>query len=64
MQKIRRGKGDILATVVVLLLISLTGLLFADDGDADLLRKAKNIFGPLPQVMLSEKNPVTPEGVP
>jgi len=63
MQKIRRGKGDIYVTVVVLLLISLTGLLFADDGDADLLRKAKNIFGPLPQVMLSEKNPVTPEKV-
>jgi cytochrome c peroxidase len=62
-QKIRKGNGDILATVVVLLLISLTGLLFADDGDVDLLKKAKNIFGPLPQVMLSEKNPVTPEKV-
>jgi cytochrome c peroxidase len=63
MQKTKRGNGGILATVVVLLLISLTGLLFADDGDVDLLRKAKNIFGPLPQVMLSEKNPVTPEKV-
>jgi len=28
-----------------------------------LLKQAKQIFGPLPQVMLSEKNPITPEKV-
>jgi cytochrome c peroxidase len=63
MQKVRIGNKDVLTTVVILWLIFLTGLLFADDRDVDLLRKAKNIFGPLPQVMTSEKNPIMPEKV-
>jgi cytochrome c peroxidase len=33
------------------------------NGDEDLLKQAKQIFGPLPQVMFSEKNPITPEKV-
>jgi cytochrome c peroxidase len=33
------------------------------NGDEDLLKQAKQIFGPLPQVMSSEKNPITPEKV-
>ncbi len=63
MQKIRGGNRDLLATIIVLSLLSFTGLLIADNGDEDLLRQAKNIFGPLPQVMTSEKNPITPEKV-
>jgi cytochrome c peroxidase len=63
MQKIRRGNRNVLTTIIVLSLLSFTGLLIADNGDEDLLRQAKNIFGPLPQVMPSEKNPITPEKV-
>jgi cytochrome c peroxidase len=32
-------------------------------GDEDLLKQAKQVFGPLPQVMSSERNPITPEKV-
>ncbi|PIV24622.1 MAG: hypothetical protein COZ69_08445 [Deltaproteobacteria bacterium CG_4_8_14_3_um_filter_45_9] len=63
MQKIRRGNRNVLTTIIVLSLLSFAGLLIADNGDEDLLRQAKNIFGPLPQVMTSEKNPITPEKV-
>jgi cytochrome c peroxidase len=63
MQKIRRGNRNVLTTIIVLSLLSFTGLLIADNGDEDLLRQAKNIFGPLLQVMPSEKNPITPEKV-
>lgn len=63
MQKIRRGNRDVLTTIIVLSLLSFTGLLIADNGDEDLLRQGKNIFGPLPTVMTSEKNPITPEKV-
>ena len=38
-------------------------LLFADTGEEALLNQAKSIFGLLPQVMTSEKNPITPEKV-
>ena len=62
-QRITRGDGGVLAIITVLLLLPLAGLLFADNGDEDLLKQAKNIFGPLPQVMMSEKNPITPEKV-
>lgn len=63
MQKVRGEDRSVLSIIIVLLLLSFTGLLFADSGDEDLLKKAKQIFGPLPQVMTSEKNPVTPEKV-
>jgi len=63
MQKIRRRGRDVLTTMIVVSLLSFTGLLFADSGDEDLLKQAKQIFGPLPQVMLSEKNPIPPEKV-
>jgi cytochrome c peroxidase len=63
MQKIRRRGRDVLATMIVLSLLSLTRPLCADSRDEDLLKQAKQIFGPLPQVMLSEKNPITPEKV-
>jgi cytochrome c peroxidase len=63
MQKTKRRYRDVLATAVVLLSLSLIGLLFADNGDEVLLGQAKNIFAPLPQVMTSEKNPITFEKV-
>jgi cytochrome c peroxidase len=63
MQKIRTGGRHVLATVIVLLWVSLAGLLFANNGDEDLLRQANKIFGPLPKAIVSEKNPITPEKV-
>jgi cytochrome c peroxidase len=63
MQKIARGNRDLLTTVVVLSLLFFPALLFADSRDEDSLKQAKQIFGPLPQVMVSEKNPITPEKV-
>ncbi len=47
--------------VVAISILIFAGMSLASDGDEDLLRQAKQIFGSLPQVILSEKNPVTPE---
>jgi cytochrome c peroxidase len=63
MQKIRRWGRDVLATMIVLSLFSSTGPLYAGSGDKDLLKQAKQIFSPLPEVMSSEKNLITPEKV-
>jgi len=63
MQKIRRGGRDVLATVIVLSMLSSANLAYTDNRDEDLLKQAKNIFGPLPQTMTSEKNPITPEKI-
>lgn len=49
--------------ILFVFVLSFAGMSLASNGDEDLLRQAKQIFGPLPQVMLSEKNPVTPEKV-
>ena len=46
--------------VVAISILIFAGMSLASDGDEDLLRQAKQIFGSLPQVILSEKNPVTP----
>jgi len=54
---------DLLTIVMVLLLLSSTSLLLADNAEETFLKQAKSIFGPLPRVMTSEKNPVTPEKV-
>jgi cytochrome c peroxidase len=63
MQKIKRGNRDGLKSIIVFSLLSFASLLFADNGDENLLKQGKNIFGPLPTVMTSEKNPITPEKV-
>jgi len=41
--------------------IILTTLAMAANPDKELLSQAKNLFSPLPNIMASEKNPVTPE---
>ena len=51
------------ACITGFLLLSLSGPLFADSADEALLKHAKSVFGPLPSVMASDKNPVTPEKV-
>jgi cytochrome c peroxidase len=49
------------AICTVLVLTFLAGLSFSDDMDQGLLRKAQQLFSPLPAVMESAQNPVTPE---
>jgi cytochrome c peroxidase len=44
-------------------IISFASLSLGSNGDEDLLNQAKQIFGPLPQVMLSDTNPVTSQKV-
>jgi len=44
MQKMRTGDRDVLATVIVLSWVSFAGLLFANNGDEDLLREANKIL--------------------
>jgi len=61
MWKTKRGNGIMI--IVVLSLLSFGALLFADNGDGDLLKQANQIFGQLPKAIVSEKNPVTPEKV-
>jgi cytochrome c peroxidase len=47
----------------VILIVFLTTLSSAGRGEEALLSQARQIFGSLPQVIVSEKNPVTPEKV-
>jgi len=57
------GSHPILRMILSFLIVCFAGSLLADSGDEALLKQAKQIFGPLPQVMFSEKNPVTSEKV-
>jgi cytochrome c peroxidase len=63
MQKMKRRRREVVATLIVLSLLSFAGSLRADSGDDELLKQARQVFGPLPQAMSSEKNPITPEKV-
>jgi cytochrome c peroxidase len=63
MGKIKRGYKPTLKTVLFLLIVCFSGSSLADNADDALLKQTKSIFGPLPQVILSEKNPITPEKV-
>ncbi len=49
--------------VVFIFVLVFTDISSGGTGDEDLLEQAKGLFGPLPQVMASDKNPVTPEKV-
>ncbi len=54
---------SILKMALFLLAVGFSSLSFADNTDEDLFKQAKQIFSPLPQMMGSEKNPITPEKV-
>ncbi len=54
---------DIIKTLFFISILSFAGMSLGASGDEDLLQQAKQIFSPLPQVMTSEKNPVTPAKV-
>lgn len=62
MGKKKSGSILILEIGLSLLIVCFAGLSLADSGE-DLLNQSKNIFRPLPQVMSSDKNPITPEKV-
>lgn len=49
--------------ILVISIIFFAGMSLGNNGDEELLKQAKQIFGPLPQAMVSEKNPITPEKV-
>ena len=63
MDKIRGGMRDGIGVIAAVLILSFSTLSLGSNEDEDLLKKAAQIFAPLPQVMRSEKNPVTPEKV-
>jgi cytochrome c peroxidase len=63
MRKIERRDKGVSMTIMAFLFLFFSTLLFADTGEEALLKQAKSIFSPLPQVMTSEKNPITPEKV-
>jgi cytochrome c peroxidase len=63
MRKIEKRYKLTLRTVLFLLILCLVGSVLGNNGDEALLKQAKQIFGPLPQVISSEKNPITPEKV-
>jgi len=63
MQRVTRGRGGMVTIILVLGLLFSSGLVFADNAAEDVLKQARQIFGPLPQVMTSDKNPITPEKV-
>ena len=52
-----------IASIVGISILIFSGISSGSNGDEALLRQAKSIFGPLPQAMTSEKNPITPEKV-
>ena len=49
--------------MVFIAVLSFAGMSVGANGDEDLLKQAKQVFGSLPQAMVSEKNPITPEKV-
>ena len=59
-----KGRSEVgLRVLFILLVLSFTGLVLADNRNETWLTQAKQIFGPLPKAMISEKNPITPEKV-
>ena len=63
MIEMRGGVSGWLRVLVVVLVLSFSTLSSGSSEDEGLLKKATQIFGPLPRVIVSEKNPVTPEKV-
>ncbi len=59
-----KGRSEVSIKVLFILsVLSFTGLALAGNRNEALLTQAKQIFGPLPKAMISEKNPITPEKV-
>ncbi len=63
MVKAKIRNVDIIKVLFFISILFFSGMSLGANGDKDLLEQAKQIFGPLPKVMTSEKNPVTPSKV-
>ena len=63
MVKVRMKNRYGVGVAVAIFILSGARLSSGNNGEEVLSKQARQIFGPLPQVMLSEKNPVTPEKV-
>jgi cytochrome c peroxidase len=63
MVMVRRYKSAFVVSCAVIAITLIAVFAFSDDVDQDLLLKAQRSFGPLPVVMESAQNPVTPEKV-
>ena len=63
MVKVKMSNKCGMTVIVAIFMLSVANISFGNNADEDLSKQAKQIFGPLPQVMSSEKNPVTPEKV-
>ncbi|MGZ3524203.1 MAG: cytochrome-c peroxidase [Thermodesulfobacteriota bacterium] len=61
-KKKMKNRNGIVVIIIISILI-FAGMSSGSNGDEALLSQAKSIFGPLPQIMTSEKNPITPEKV-
>jgi cytochrome c peroxidase len=63
MAEIKMKNRKEIKVIVVTSILIFAGMSLASNGDESLLTQAKQIFGPLPEVIGSEKNPITPEKV-
>jgi cytochrome c peroxidase len=63
MVKIQMKNRYSIKIIIVVLILSFAAMPKAGHGDETLANQAKQIFGSLPKVIVSEKNPVTPEKV-
>jgi cytochrome c peroxidase len=61
--KVLRGYQSLFKLALFLIVLGFPNLSFGGSAEEDLMKQAKQIFGPLPQTMASEKNPLTPEKV-
>jgi cytochrome c peroxidase len=63
MVKIRMKERCVVKMIFVLIFLFFAGIPSGATGEEDLLKQARQVFSPLPPVMASERNPVTPEKV-
>ncbi len=63
MDKTKKRSVENMGAVFFLSVLIFAALAFAGDEDEALLNRARQIFGPLPKAMVSEKNSVTPDKV-
>ena len=63
MKEMRTRQGSMVGIATALMVFCFAGPSFGADKADALWKQAKGFFAPLPQVMSSEKNPITPEKV-
>ena len=63
MSRMKMCKQPQIMALIFAAIFSCAGMSLGATGDEELLEQVKQIFAPLPQAMVSEKNPITPEKV-